>query len=332
MRRSLPALAGQLRDGDELIAVDNGSSDGTADVVAELVPDARVIQAGENLGFAAACDRGADAATGELLVLLNPDAVPGVGWRDAIERPAADGRGWAAWQALVTAEEGRVVNTSGGVVHFTGIAWAGEAGEPAAPARDAGPHEVGFASGACLAVPLEHWRQQGGFPESFFLYHEDVDVSLRLRLAGGTVGIEPAAVVDHDYDFEKGAAKWRYLERNRWATIVRTYPGALLALLAPALLATEVALLFVAIAGGWAPQKLRAWVETLGWMPRLVRERREIQSRRTIGAGEFAAALTADLSSPYLGRAGAFAPLRWALRAYWSLVRALLGAGSSRSR
>jgi hypothetical protein len=66
-------------------------------------------------------------------------------------------------------------------------------------------------------------------------------------------------------------------------------------------------------------------------MPRLLRERREIQSRRTIGAGEFAAALTADLSSPYLGRAGSVAPLRWALRAYWSLVLALLGAGSSRS-
>jgi GT2 family glycosyltransferase len=290
-----------------------------------------VIGAGANLGFAAACNRGGDAAGGELLVLLNPDAVPGPGWRDAIERPAADGRGWAAWQALVTAEEGRVVNTAGGVVHFTGIAWAGDVGEPAAGVAAAGPHEVGFASGACLAVPLDAWRAQGGFPEAFFLYHEDVDVSLRLRLAGGRVGIEPSAVVDHDYDFDKGAAKWRYLERNRWATILRTYPGPLLALLLPALLATEVALLLVSLSGGWAAQKFRAWGETIAWLPRLLRERREIQSRRAVGAGEFARSLTSDLSSPYLGRVGAFAPLRWALRAYWSLVCALLGAGSSRS-
>ena len=58
------------------------------------------------------------------------------------------------------------------------------------------------------------------------MYHEDVDLSLRLRLAGGRLGVEPAAVVDHDYEFAKGAAKWRLLERNRWATIVRCYPGA----------------------------------------------------------------------------------------------------------
>ena len=71
-------------------------------------------------------------------------------------------------------------------------------------------------------------------PEQFFLYHEDVDLSLRVRLAGGALGVEPAARVDHDYEFDKGAAKWRYLERNRWATLIRTYPAALLALLAGA--------------------------------------------------------------------------------------------------
>jgi GT2 family glycosyltransferase len=331
VRRTLPALAEQLREGDDLIVVDNGSADGTAALVAELAPDAKLIEAGGNLGFAAGCNRGAEAAEGELLVLLNPDAVPGRGWRDAIERPASDGRDWTAWMALVTAEDGRVVNTGGGVVHFTGIAWAGNAGQPAERAAAAGPHEVAFASGACLAIGRDAWREQGGFPESFFLYQEDVDLSLRLRLAGGRLGIEPGAVVDHDYDFDKGVAKWRYLERNRWAMLLRTYPVALLVLIAPALLLTEVALLFVSLAGGWSGQKLRAAGETLAALPRLLRERREIQSRRAIGAAEFADSLTADLSSPYLGRVGGSAPLRWALRAYWSLVRALLGAGSSRS-
>ncbi|MDQ2939579.1 MAG: hypothetical protein M3R23_03510, partial [Actinomycetota bacterium] len=47
------------------------------------------------------------------------------------------------------------------------------------------------------------------------------------------LGLEPFAVVDHDYEFE-GATKMRWLERNRWAFVLRVYPGALLALLAPA--------------------------------------------------------------------------------------------------
>ncbi len=205
-----------------------------------------MIDAGANLGFAGGCNRGASAASGELLLFLNPDAVVAPGFREAIERPLADGRGWAAWQGLVTAEGGTVVNTRGGVVHFTGIAWAGGAGEPLDPGDGSTGHgpgvEPGFVSGACLAIPRDVFERVGGFAERFFLYHEDVDLSLRLRLAGHALGVEPAARVDHDYEFAKGPAKWRRLERNRWATLIRTYPAALLALLAPALVATELAL------------------------------------------------------------------------------------------
>jgi GT2 family glycosyltransferase len=246
---TLPALVAQLSGEDELIVVDNASRDDTLETLARLAPGARVIANQGNEGFAAAANRGARAARGELLVFLNPDATPAPGFAEAIRRPLAERRGWSAWMGLVTAERGRVVNTNGGVVHFTAISWAGEAGAPA-PGSLHGPREVAFASGACLAVPRAEWERVGGFAERFFMYHEDVDLALRLRLAGGRLGVEPAAAVDHAYEFAKGPAKWRYLERNRWATIVRCYPGALLALLAPALLATEVALVVVAVAGG----------------------------------------------------------------------------------
>lgn len=306
--------------------VDNASRDGTAAAVREAAPRARLIEAGENLGFAAGCNLGAAAASGELLVLLNPDAAPQPGWREAIERPLREGRGWGAWMGLVTAASGREVNTHGGVVHFTGIAWAGGAGSPRASAP-AAPREVGFASGACLAIPLERWRALGGFPPEFFLYHEDVDLSLRLRLRGERVGIEPDAVADHGYEFAKGPEKWRRLERNRWAVLVRDYPAALLVLLAPALAATELALAAVALRGGWGRQKLAAWAGTLHDLPRLARERRAIQRERTASAAEFAAALVAELDSPYLGRLGRSRALNLALRAYWSCVLALLRAG-----
>jgi GT2 family glycosyltransferase len=325
--RSLPPLVEQLHDDDELIVVDNASEDGTPDAVRELAPGAVVVESGANLGFAAGCDAGADRSSGELLLFLNPDATVAPGFRDAIERPLADGRGWGAWMGLVTAQAGKVVNTEGGVVHFTGIAWAGGAGrriESAADRPAAG--EVGFASGACLAIPRPTWESAGGFPRPFFLYHEDVDLSLRVRLSGGRVGIEPGAEVDHEYEFEKGPGKWRFMERNRGATLIRTYPAALLVLLAPALAATELALIPISLAGGWGRQKLLAWADLVRWLPRLLRERREIQARRAVPAGVFAAGLTAELSSPYLGRVAAVAPLRWALRAYWSVVRGLLRA------
>jgi N-acetylglucosaminyl-diphospho-decaprenol L-rhamnosyltransferase len=329
--RSLPALVAQLREGDEVIVVDNASADGTPDAVRELAPEATVVEMGANTGFAAACNRGVREASGELLCLLNPDAAPADGWREAIEQPLVAGRGWAAWQGLVTAEGGRRVNTRGGVIHFTGIAWAGGAGEPVgrADARPGAPlspgDEPGFVSGACLAIPRQIFLGAGGLPEEFFLYQEDVDLSLRLRLGGGRLGVEPTARVDHHYEFEKGAAKWRHLERNRWATLIRTYPTALLAVVAPALAVTELALIAISLRGGWFRQKVAAWGELLRALPRLRAERQAIQVRRTVGAGELATALTPKLESPYLGAAGRSRLLGALLRAYWWLALAVLG-------
>jgi len=326
---TLPALTAQLRGGDELLVVDNASADRSAALARELAPAATVIETGSNQGFSSGCNRGVDAATGELICLLNPDAVPQPGWRDAVERPLVEGRGWAAWQALVTADRGTTINTRGGVVHFTGIAWAGGAGEPLGDEPGAGGGEPAFVSGACLSIERDRYLAAGGMTGEFFLYHEDVDLSLRLRLAGGRLGVESSARVDHAYEFQKGADKWRYLERNRWATLVRTYPGALLLAVAPALVATELALLTVAAAGGWLPQKLRAYAETVRALPRLLGERRSIQRARKIGAGEFAGALTAELDSAYLGMAGRSAVLAAGLRLYWSLVLFILGARRS---
>lgn len=322
LERTLPALLPELGEDDELIVVDNDSSDGTAKSVAALAPAARLLPTHRNLGFAGGCNAGAAAAGGELLVILNPDAAPLPGFGEAIRRPWVDGRGWAAWQALVADKGAARINSAGNPVHFTGIVWAGRHGDPIEEAP--GPGEVPCLSGACLAIPRTRWEDIGGFAEAFFLYHEDVDLSLRLRLAGEALGIEPAAVVDHDYEFGARGHKWRWLERNRWAFLVRVYPAPLLVLLAPALLATELALIPAAIAAGWGRQKLAANAEAVRWLPRLLRERRRIQAARTVTAAEFAAWLSPDLDSPFIPAAARSLPVRLALRAYWRAVRFLL--------
>ena len=145
-----------------------------------------------------------------------------------------------------------------------------------------------------------------------------------MRLAGGRLGVVAEAVVDHDYDFDKGKAKWRYLERNRWSTIIRTYPAALLFLVLPALIATDLALWPVAIAGGWSRERLLALGDTIRGLPRHLRERREIQRVREITAAEFAEHLTPGLDSAYLGVASRSRVLAAVLRGYWAVVRALL--------
>ena len=329
VERSLPPLVAQLGDGDELIVADNHSGDGTVEAVRQLAPDATLVEMPSNEGIMAACNAAASRSSGDLLLKLDADTIVAAGFCDAIRRPAVEDRGWAAWMGLVTMDEGRLINTSGGVVHFSGISWAGQVDEPVGRAPE-GPREVDFVSGACMAVTRSAWEEHPGFPPEYFLYFEDVDYSLRLRLSGARIGVEPAARVDHLYDFTRARVKkWRLLERNRWATIVRTYPAELLVLVAPALLATELALLLVALGGGWAGDKLLAWGDIARALPRLIRERAAIQRHRRVSAAEFASHMTSELSSPYLGRAAELRWLRWLLRGYWRFVCAALARSAA---
>jgi GT2 family glycosyltransferase len=319
---TLAALRPQLRDGDELIVVDSGSSDATVEVVRAAAPRARIVEQ-DNRGFAGGASSGAALATAPLLLFLNPDAMPATGCLDELRGVAAARPGWGAWQALVTMDGGTRINTAGNVTHFLGMGWAGRCGQQLSEAPDA-PVEVPFASGAALIVRRAAWERSGGFDERYFMYCEDLDLSLRLWLGGWAVGVAPAARVEHDYDFDKGGRKWFLLERNRWWTILSDYPGPLLLLLLPALLGAELALLAVAARGGWLRQKLRAQAAVARALPAMLARRRGVQSARVIGSATFARRLTADLDSPYLGPLAEVAPLAAAQRAYWALVVRLL--------
>jgi len=311
------ALAGQLNGGDELVIVDNASTDGTPATARSLGERVTVIETGENLGFAAGCHVGASSTHAPLLLFLNPDSRPQPDSLQLLRRASHEHPDWGAWQAAVLLEDGRI-NTSGGVIHYLGIGWAGDCERPLSvlPTQD---REIAFPSGAAMVVRREAWNELGGLDREYFMYGEDLDLGLRLWLAGHRVGLVPAARVTHSYEFDKGPSKWFFLERNRWRTVLSVYPTALLALLAPALLAGEIGLLAVAAREGWLAAKLRAQAATIAGLPRTLARRRAVQRTRRVGAGEFSSHLTASLESPYLA-AAARPWLRVPQAIYWRLV------------
>ncbi len=91
MAATLPALVAELADGDELIVVDNDSADDTVAAVRAAAPEATVIEAGANLGFAAACNRGARGGGRPAAVLPQP--------RRGARGPAGATRSWSPWRA-----------------------------------------------------------------------------------------------------------------------------------------------------------------------------------------------------------------------------------------
>jgi N-acetylglucosaminyl-diphospho-decaprenol L-rhamnosyltransferase len=322
-REHLPALVaaltGQLRDGDELVIVDNASTDGTAAAARSLGDHVRVIETGENLGFAGGCHVGASATQAPLLLFLNPDSEPQPDCLALLRGAAAAHPDWGAWQAAVLLRDGRI-NTSGGVVHYLGIGWAGDCERPisALPTHDC---DIAFPSGAAMVVRRETWDELGGLERDYFMYGEDLDLGLRLWLAGHGVGVVPAARVSHSYEFDKGTSKWFWLERNRWSTVLSVYPPALLLMLLPALLAAELGLLAIAARGGWLGAKLRAQAATIAGLPQTLARRRAVQRTRRASTRAFSEHLTSSLDSPYL----AAGPRLSAPQAiYWRLVRLAL--------
>jgi N-acetylglucosaminyl-diphospho-decaprenol L-rhamnosyltransferase len=316
---TLDALSAELGPDDELHVVDCGSSDDPAAVVARHAPRAVFTPLGDNLGFAGGACAGAHASAAPLLLFLNPDCVVQPGALAALRAAASARPGWGAWQALVTLPGGQTINTSGGITHWLGFGWTGEYEHPVPPA-DAPLREVSFASGAALVVRREAWDAAGGFEPSYFMYAEDVDLALRLRLAGWGVGVVPAARVEHDYEFAKGDYKWFLLERNRWWTVLAAYPAALLLPLLPALLGAELVLLAVAARGGWLSAKLRAqWtvLRTLSWS---LARRRRVQATRRVSARAFAASLSDRLDSPFLGPVAEVPAARTLQSAYWAVA------------
>lgn len=314
----LDDLAAQRAAGDEVIVVDNLAAEGGTPTAAHRAVD-RLIEPPTNLGFGGAVNLAAAGSRREALLLLNPDTRLAAGCLDALRDAPAD---WSAWMGVILLPDGRI-NTAGNVAHFLGFGWVGGF-EDSGDTLPGHPYPVGFLSGACLAIRAEAFARCGLFPEAFFLYGEDLDLSHRLRLAGEDFGVVPAARAVHDYAFEKGAYKWRYLERNRWALVLRTYPGPLLALVLPAMVLCEPPLLAVAAAQGWLRPKLASWLDLARWLPRMRAERRAIQGAARVDAATFAEGLTSALNTPLLGAVGRSPVVNGATAAYWGAVRALL--------
>jgi hypothetical protein len=311
------ALLPQLREDDELTIVDNASTDGTAQLARSLSERAQIIEAGANLGFAGGCHVGAESTQAPLLLFLNPDSQPQPECLQRLRSAAAEHFDWGAWQAAVLLD-GERINSSGGVIHYLGLGWAGDCERPisALPEED---REIPFPSGAAMVVRRSAWERLDGLDREYFLYGEDLDLGLRLWLAGCRVGLVPGARVTHSYEFDKGSSKWFWLERNRWRTVLSVYPTTLLVLLAPALLAAELGLLAVAARQGWLRAKLRAQAAVIAGLPVTLARRRRVQRSRRAGAAEFAGHLTSSLDSPYLG----IAESRWLTApqaVYWKLV------------
>jgi len=193
----LESLLAQTGVDFEVIAVDNGSTDGSPDLVGVLFPQVRLIRLPANRGFAGGCNAGLSAAAGEILVLLNQDTRVLPGWLVRLTEAAAEPRVGVAGCKVVCAD-GHTVQHAGGWVEWPlGLARHRGEGSPDDGRWDeAGPAD--YVTGAAMAFRRQVLERVGLLDEGFRPgYFEDVDFCYRVREAGYEVRYVPGAVVLH---------------------------------------------------------------------------------------------------------------------------------------
>jgi GT2 family glycosyltransferase len=239
----------------QVVVVDNGSTDDTVDIVSRY--DVDLIESGDNVGFAAGCHLGASAAALPVLVFLGHDTRPEHGWLPPLEAALSDDAVGAAMATIEDASQPGRFNTAGGHLTYFGLAWVSRFGERIPDQR--GLVDVDFASGAAMAIRADVWARLGGFRPQFFMYHEDTDLSWRLRLAGLRLVRCPDSRVRHEYEFARHPGKLEWLERNRLLMVLSNYRRRTLWLLAPALVFVEAGVLAIATRHGWLRAKVKSW-------------------------------------------------------------------------
>ncbi len=228
LARLLDTLCGQTRAPAEVVVVDNGSTDGAAELAAER--GARVIRMGANAGFAAAVNRGIRECRAPLVAVLNSDVELAPGWLESLAAAFVEAEVWFATGKIFDAARRDVLDGTWDAISRAGCPWRVGSGRAGGPPFDA-PRTIRFAPWTAAVFRTALFERVGLLDETFESYLEDVDFGLRCagrRLAGAYV---PAAVAWHHGSATLG--RWhpdsvRRMARNQVLLLAKHYPPRLL--------------------------------------------------------------------------------------------------------
>lgn len=334
LARCLASLLAQTARDFAVLVVDNGSTDGSADLVARDFPSVSVFRLGRNLGFAAAANRGIAASRSAEIAFVNNDVRLRPDWLERMREGLASdpSLGACAGKLLLDGSADRRERASGPPPHRGGLQElrpprtvgpvCDRASGPPAPriasagnlvfksgfGRDRGygeedrgqfdrREEVFWASGAACLVPRRLFAEIGGWDDSFFAYFEDIDLGLRARLRGYRCFYLPEAVGWHVGGATGGKLPRlgaSLLFRNALMVALKDFPGPLLRRHAGFILFAQLRALAYLARRGYGREAWRGELFLARNLRQILAERRKIQAARTVPISAVAAVLSPE--------------------------------------
>ena len=266
-----------------VILVDNGSSDGSVELVKRKYPGVQIILNNANLGFGKANAIGINSGRADFIALLNNDTVVDKGWLSPlVGAMLEDGSLASACSKLLFMDNRRVINGVGGGMNFLGYGF-----DIGIYENDDGAYEevreVFFPCAAACLLRRSAYEDVGGFDPKFFMYHEDVDLGWRFWLKGYRVKCIPRSFVYHAFggtSLRAGSMEFRNNLglRHAMRSLIKNYERGTLLKVLP---------LFISL-GIRTTIKHRTWgfLRCVSWnlmmLPDTLSERRRIQRERTV--------------------------------------------------
>jgi GT2 family glycosyltransferase len=276
LKNCLESLRDQRFESFEVIVVDDGSRDGTAERVRMRFPEVRVLELKVNRGFCAAVNEGIRAARGEIVALLNNDAVADANWLSALvwALDAHPDVGFCS-SRMVRADDPSILDGAGDEYSRHGLAY--RVGRGLRDRGQFGTREVVWASGGACAYRRSALDQIGVLDERLRSYYEDVDLGLRAWTAGWRGRYVPESHVRHVGGWTESSDRVVFFTtRNSLLLLFKHWPARLIARNLPFVLYGQVR------GGSWAIRNRRggAWWAGVRSAIRLARNFRAKSTRR----------------------------------------------------